>query len=92
MGILPTPKYEDEANPTQLELSLPFIKYFMKKKHRPKMSKMYFHPLVNKHALINEILGSIKFFFQKRILQSWMLFVIQFIVIKNWCLAYIQRF
>lgn len=31
------------------------------------MSKKYFYPLVNKHALINEIVGSIKFFFQKRI-------------------------
>ena len=70
MGILPTPKYKDEVNPTQPELSLPFIKSFVKKKHRPKTSEKYFHPMVNKHPLINEIMGSIKFFFQKRILQS----------------------
>lgn len=55
------------------------------------MSKKYFYPLVNKHTLINEIVGSIKFFFQKREKREKR-FVIQFIVIKNWCLAYIQRF
>ena len=69
MGILPTPKYKDEVNPTQPELSLPFIKYFIKTSTDPKCQKSIY-PLVNKHTLINEIVGSIKFFFQKRILQS----------------------